>query len=78
MANITAGTSPDRTTGNSGRESHSGGMVCTDNEDIYQMLRMFRSHGMVREATDEKLRSKYALTYPSLNPDCIFAYQPSM
>ena len=51
-----------------------GGMVCTDNEDIYQMLRMFRSHGMVREATDEKLRSKYALTYPSLNPDFIFAY----
>ena len=51
-----------------------GGMVCTDNEDIYQMLRMFRSHGMVREATDEKLRSKYASTYPSLNPDFIFAY----
>ena len=51
-----------------------GGMVCTDNEDIYQMLRMFRSHGMVREATDEKLRSQYASTYPSLNSDFIFAY----
>ena len=51
-----------------------GGMVCTDNEDIYQMLRMFRSHGMVREATDERLRSQYATTHPDLNPDFIFAY----
>ena len=51
-----------------------GGMVCTDNEDIYQMLRMFRSHGMVREATDERLRSQYATTHPDLNPDFIFTY----
>ena len=51
-----------------------GGMVCTDNEDVYQMLRMFRSHGMVREATDETLRSQYATTHPDLNPDFIFAY----
>ena len=51
-----------------------GGMVCTDNEDIYQMLRMFRSHGMVREATDETLRSQYATTHPDLNPDFIFVY----
>ena len=51
-----------------------GGMVCTDNEDIYQMLRMFRSHGMVREATDETLRSQYAMAHSDLNPDFIFAY----
>ena len=51
-----------------------GGMVCTDNEDIYQMLRMFRSHGMVREATDERLRSQYATAHMDLNPDFIFAY----
>jgi peptide methionine sulfoxide reductase MsrB len=25
-----------------------GGMVCTDDPDFYEMLRMFRSHGMVR------------------------------
>ena len=29
---------------------------------------------MVREATGERLRRKYALTNPSLNPDFIFAY----
>ena len=51
-----------------------GGMVCTDNEDIYQMLRMFRSHGMVREATDERIHSQYATTHMDLNPDFIFAY----
>ena len=51
-----------------------GGMVCTDDEEIYQMLRMFRSHGMVRESTDERLRSQYATTHPDLNPDFIFAY----
>ena len=27
-----------------------GGMVCTDDPDLYETLRMFRSHGMVRES----------------------------
>ena len=27
-----------------------GGMISTDNEEIYQLARMFRSHGMTREA----------------------------
>ena len=26
-----------------------GGMICTDDPDLYEMLRMLRSHGMVRE-----------------------------
>lgn len=50
-----------------------GGMVCTDDEEFYQVLRMLRSHGMVREATDEKLRDKYSSDNPELNPDFIFA-----
>ena len=29
-----------------------GGMVCTNDESVYQMLRMYRSHGMVREAIE--------------------------
>ncbi len=33
-----------------------GGMVCTNNEEIYQMLRMLRSHGMVREASSEIIK----------------------
>lgn len=51
-----------------------GGMVCTNDETVYQMARMFRSHGMVREATDPQIRTKFASDFPDLNPDFIFAY----
>jgi CDP-6-deoxy-D-xylo-4-hexulose-3-dehydrase len=51
-----------------------GGMVCTNNEELYQILRMLRSHGMVRESTNKKLRNKYAIDYPDLHPNFIFAY----
>ena len=50
-----------------------GGMVCTDDEEIYQMLRMFRSHGMIREANNEEVKNKYISNYKDLNPDFIFA-----
>ena len=51
-----------------------GGMVCTNNDDVYQMLRMYRSHGMVREIENEATRDNYASEFPDLNPDFIFAY----
>ena len=51
-----------------------GGMVCTNDPDVYQQLRMLRSHGMVREATDGDLRTRYQENNPELNPDFIFAY----
>ena len=51
-----------------------GGMVCTNNDDIYQMVRMLRSHGMVRESTDDNLKNKYESDHPDLNPSFIFAY----
>ena len=51
-----------------------GGMVCTDDEDLYQMLRMYRSHGMVRESTNSKTRQQYQTSNPHLNPDFIFAF----
>ena len=51
-----------------------GGMVCTNDEQIYQYLRMFRSHGMVREATDDNLRQEYCEKYPDLRLDFIFAF----
>jgi len=51
-----------------------GGMVCTDDPDFYQAARMFRSHGMVREASDQQLRAKYTQQHPDLNPDFIFAF----
>jgi CDP-6-deoxy-D-xylo-4-hexulose-3-dehydrase len=51
-----------------------GGMICTDDENVYQQARMFRSHGMVREASDPAVRDAYQQANPELNPDFIFAF----
>jgi CDP-4-dehydro-6-deoxyglucose reductase, E1 len=51
-----------------------GGMVCTNYPEVYQQLRMLRSHGMVREATDPAVRTAYQQANPELNPDFIFAF----
>jgi len=51
-----------------------GGMICTDDESIYQQLRILRSHGMVRESNNEDVRSTYLHENPDLNPDFVFAY----
>jgi len=51
-----------------------GGMVCTNDESIYETVRMLRSHGMVREATSKEVKQKYIEENPELSPDFIFAY----
>lgn len=51
-----------------------GGMICTNDEKIYQIVRMCRSHGMVRELTDENMKKEYQESNPELNPEFIFAY----
>ena len=51
-----------------------GGMICTNDRDLYEILRMLRSHGMVREATSDEIRRAYVEEYPDLNPDFIFAF----
>jgi CDP-6-deoxy-D-xylo-4-hexulose-3-dehydrase len=51
-----------------------GGMVCTNDENIYEMCRMFRSHGMVREMRNEVSKHKYIDDNPELNPQFIFAF----
>ena len=51
-----------------------GGMICTNSEKIYQMLRMLRAHGMVRESNNQTLRKKYKNEYPELNEKFIFAF----
>src|SRR5258708_29155812 len=38
------------------------------------MLRMLRSHGMVRELDSMSRRREYADEHPDLNPDFIFAH----
>lgn len=51
-----------------------GGMVSTDDPDLYEVLRMFRAHGMVRESSSEGLRREYRERHADLNPDFIFAF----
>jgi CDP-4-dehydro-6-deoxyglucose reductase, E1 len=51
-----------------------GGMVCTDDPDFYELLRMFRSHGMVRESLSQDVKNRYKTEWPDLNPDFIFAF----
>ena len=47
-----------------------GGMVCTNDYETYQLARMFRSHGMTREA-DQETHEKYSK--PDVNPLFTFA-----
>ena len=51
-----------------------GGMVCTNDEEIYQILRMLRSHGMVRESSNDTVKKKYINDNHDLSPNFIFAY----
>jgi CDP-6-deoxy-D-xylo-4-hexulose-3-dehydrase len=51
-----------------------GGMISTDDADLYDKLRMLRSHGMVRESLNSETKKNYIENYPDLNPDFIFAF----
>lgn len=51
-----------------------GGVVCTNDEAMYETVRMLRSHGMVREIKSEEGKRRWKAEYPDLNPDFIFAY----
>jgi len=49
-----------------------GGMVCTNKPELYDLAKLFRSHGMTREASQE-LQRDYQLMHPNLNPLFTFA-----
>lgn len=51
-----------------------GGMICTNDEEMYNAVRMLRSHGMTREAPSEHIRERYEKANPELSPDFIFAF----
>ena len=51
-----------------------GGVVSTDDADVYEAVRMLRSHGMVREATSAAVKEAWTARHPDLNPDFIFAF----
>jgi len=49
-----------------------GGVVCVNDNKLYDLVKLFRSHGMTREASLE-LQSYYQAKYPELNPLFTFA-----
>jgi CDP-6-deoxy-D-xylo-4-hexulose-3-dehydrase len=49
-----------------------GGTVCMNDDKLYDLAKLFRSHGMTREASPE-LQEYYKLTNPDLNPLFTFA-----
>lgn len=49
-----------------------GGMICTNDERFYQVCRALRSHGMMREMTNNEMKQEIIDDNPDLNPDFIF------
>ena len=49
-----------------------GGMICTNNEEYYESLRMLRSHGMVREMKNNIKKQYWIEKYKDLNEKFIF------
>lgn len=51
-----------------------GGMISTNDRNLYEILRILRSHGMVRESSSDDLKRSYCEKYPDLSSDFIFAF----
>ena len=51
-----------------------GGMICTNDKKIYEIVRMLRGHGLLREMGDTKKQNKIAKKYPDLSDKFIFMY----
>ena len=51
-----------------------GGMICTNNKKIYEISRMLRSHGMVRETKNKIFEKQMISKYKDLSPKFIFLY----
>ncbi len=48
-----------------------GGFVCTDDEELYNLMKMKRSHGMARESLPERFE-QYKKQYPDVHPQFLF------
>ena len=49
-------------------------MVCTNNKRIYEIAKMLRSHGMLRESGNKQLERKLVKKNNNLSPKFIFLY----
>jgi len=51
-----------------------GGMICTNDKNVYQLARVLRSHGMARETGNKSIENKIIKKNPKLSPKFIFLY----
>jgi len=51
-----------------------GGMICTNNKKIFELIKILRSHGMARESGNTKFEKSMIKKYSELSPKFIFLY----
>ncbi len=51
-----------------------GGMICTNDKKVYELVRVLRSHGMLRECGNLSFEKKMIKNNPKLSPKFIFLY----
>ena len=51
-----------------------GGMICTNDEEIADLIRCLRGHGLLREMSNEKRKHSLISQYQNLNPEFIFLH----
>ena len=51
-----------------------GGMICTNNKEIYETSKILRSHGMARESKNKIFERRMMNKYRDLSPKFIFLY----
>jgi CDP-6-deoxy-D-xylo-4-hexulose-3-dehydrase len=51
-----------------------GGMVCTNEKKIYELIKILRGHGLLREAGNKLYENKIKKKYKMLSPNFIFLY----
>ncbi|MAD57042.1 MAG: hypothetical protein CMK44_00535 [Porticoccus sp.] len=49
-------------------------MICTNKKDIYELLLMLRSHGLLRDNNNTKYKKKIISKFPKLSREFIFMY----
>ena len=51
-----------------------GGMICTNDKKIYELAKIFRSHGMARESNNKVFENQMIKKHKDLSPKFIFLY----
>ncbi len=49
-----------------------GGMICTNNKEIYEKIRTIRGHGLLRESKDKVYKKKIIKKHKNLNKEFLF------